>query len=158
MPLESHTQEARSLLAAALISMLDAPQHWYAPMLPANHPSSFCQLLGLTEEELHHVMESSQFIVKWGKNGNVLFKGDAFHSFLGCYPELQLIDSSLSWPSAIIPRRRHWSYLIGKPTGDSRVQSFCCQLNANEPIPFPITLLLSYYMISNHHSCSCIGQ
>jgi hypothetical protein len=45
MPLESYFQEARELLAATLVSMLDVPEQWYAPMLQANHPSSFCQLL-----------------------------------------------------------------------------------------------------------------
>jgi hypothetical protein len=52
--LESYFQEARELLAATLISMLDAPEHWNVPMLLDNHPSSFCQLLGLTTEELLH--------------------------------------------------------------------------------------------------------
>ena len=102
MPLESHSQEAQTLLAAALISMLDEPQHWYAPMLPANHPSSFCQLLGLTEEELHHVMESSQFIVKWGKNGNVQFEGDAFHSLLSMEPWWAVQCNYCSWQAFLL--------------------------------------------------------
>jgi hypothetical protein len=44
------------------------PEHWYAPMLPADHPSSFCKLTGLTTEELNLVMEASGFVVKHGKN------------------------------------------------------------------------------------------
>jgi hypothetical protein len=59
MPLESRLQEAQALLVAALISALEAPEHWYSPMLPANHPSNFCHLLGLDTEELHHVMQAS---------------------------------------------------------------------------------------------------
>jgi hypothetical protein len=43
------------------------PEHWYAPMLPADHPSSFCKLTGLTIEELNLVMEASGFVVKRGK-------------------------------------------------------------------------------------------
>jgi hypothetical protein len=68
MPLESHFQEACAFLAAVLISTLDMPEHWYAPMLPADHPSSFCKLTGLTTEELNLVMEASGFVVKHGKN------------------------------------------------------------------------------------------
>jgi hypothetical protein len=37
-------------------------------MLPADHPSSFCKLSGLTTEELNLVMEASGFVVKHGKN------------------------------------------------------------------------------------------
>jgi hypothetical protein len=37
-------------------------------MLPADHPSSFCKLSGLTTEELNLVMEASGFVVKRGKN------------------------------------------------------------------------------------------
>jgi hypothetical protein len=37
-------------------------------MLPADHPSSFCKLTGLTTEELNLVMEASGFVVKCGKN------------------------------------------------------------------------------------------
>jgi hypothetical protein len=61
-------QEAHAFLAAVLISTLDMPEHWYAPMLPADHPSSFCKLTGLTIEELNLVMEASGFVVKRGKN------------------------------------------------------------------------------------------
>jgi hypothetical protein len=68
MPLESHFEEARAFLAAVIISALDMPEHWYAPMLPADHPSSFCKLSGLTTEELNLVMEASGFVVKHGKN------------------------------------------------------------------------------------------
>jgi hypothetical protein len=67
-PLEAHFQEARTFLAAVIISILDMPKHWYAPMLPADHPSSFCKLTGLTTEELNLVMEASGFVVKRGKN------------------------------------------------------------------------------------------
>jgi hypothetical protein len=68
MPLESHFEEARAFLAAVVISALDMPEHWYAPMLPADHPSSFCKLSGLTTEELNLVMEASGFVVKRSKN------------------------------------------------------------------------------------------
>ena len=68
MPLESHFKEACAFLAAVLISALDMPEHWYAPMLPADHPSSFCKLTGLSTEELNLVMEASGFVVKHGKN------------------------------------------------------------------------------------------
>jgi hypothetical protein len=37
-------------------------------MLPADHPSSFCKLTGLTTEELNLVMEASGFVVKPSKN------------------------------------------------------------------------------------------
>jgi hypothetical protein len=53
MPLESRFQEARAFLVAVLIRTHDMPEHWYAPMLPADHPSSFCKLTGLTTEELN---------------------------------------------------------------------------------------------------------
>jgi hypothetical protein len=61
MPLESHFKEARAFLVAVVISALDMPEHWYAPMLPADHPSSFCKLSGLTTEELNLVMEAFWF-------------------------------------------------------------------------------------------------
>jgi hypothetical protein len=48
MPLESHFQEACAFVAAVVFNILDMPEHWYAPMLPADHPSSFCTLTGLT--------------------------------------------------------------------------------------------------------------
>jgi hypothetical protein len=67
MPLESHFQEAHTFLVAVLISTLDMPEHWYAPMLPTDHPSSFCKLTGLTTEELNLVMEASGFAVKHSK-------------------------------------------------------------------------------------------
>jgi hypothetical protein len=88
-------------------------------MLPANHPSSFCHLLGLDTEELHHVIEASGFIVECGNNNNIHFQYEVFKSFLSCYPELQPIDDSLSKPSAIKPCKECWSYLIGQPNGDS---------------------------------------
>jgi hypothetical protein len=53
MPLESHSAEAKDLLAAVLTVMLYQPQHWYSPSLPQDHPSSFCCLFGLTCEELN---------------------------------------------------------------------------------------------------------
>lgn len=40
MPLESHSAEAKRLLAAFLNSVLTRPQHWYSPTLPEDHPSS----------------------------------------------------------------------------------------------------------------------
>jgi hypothetical protein len=61
MPLESYFQEVRELLVATLDSMLNVPEHWYAPMLPDNQLSSFCQLLGLTSEELLYVMDCFWF-------------------------------------------------------------------------------------------------
>jgi hypothetical protein len=39
MSLESHSEEARSSLAAFLISILKGPQHWYSPMLSEDNPS-----------------------------------------------------------------------------------------------------------------------
>ena len=78
MSLESHSQEARALLAAVLISVLDAPAHWYAPMLPVDHPSSFCKLADLTTEELYLVMEAAGFVVRRGKNLDACFQSNVF--------------------------------------------------------------------------------
>jgi hypothetical protein len=58
MPLESHSAEAKDLLATVLTVMLYQPQHWYSPSLPQDHPSSFCCLFGLTCEELNLVMKA----------------------------------------------------------------------------------------------------
>jgi hypothetical protein len=52
IPLESHFEEAHVFLAVGITSALDMPEHWYAPMLPADYPSSFCKLSGLTTEDL----------------------------------------------------------------------------------------------------------
>ena len=79
MSLESYSQEARRLLASFLSSLLDTPGHWYAPMLPDDHPSSFCKLTGLASGELCLVLEASDFVVKQGKNKNSYsFQSDAF--------------------------------------------------------------------------------
>jgi hypothetical protein len=119
MSLESYSQEARRLLASFLSSLLDAPGHWYAPMLPDDHPSSFCKLTGLASGELCLVLEASDFVVKQGKNKNSysLFWSDAFNGFLQS-PQLQSIDKSVSQPS-ILKCKRHWAYLIGKTSGDT---------------------------------------
>jgi hypothetical protein len=80
MSLESYSQEARRLLASFLSSLLDTPGHWYAPMLPDDHPFSFCKLTGLASGELCLVLEASDFVVKQGKNKNSysLFRSGAF--------------------------------------------------------------------------------
>jgi hypothetical protein len=112
MSLESYSQEAHRLLASFLSSQLDAPGHWYAPMLPDDHPSSFCKLTGLSSGELCLVLEAAGFVVKQGKNNNSYsFHSDTFNGFLQS-PQLQLIDKSVSQPS-ILKRKRHWAYLIG---------------------------------------------
>jgi hypothetical protein len=46
------------------IQLLDAPGHWYAPMLPDDHPSSFCKLTGLALGKLCLVLEALDFIMK----------------------------------------------------------------------------------------------
>jgi hypothetical protein len=84
MPLESHFQEARAFLAAVLISTLDMPEHWYAPMLPADHPSSFCKLTGLTTEELNLVMEASGFVVMQSSSTVMLIARHARRPFAAC--------------------------------------------------------------------------
>jgi hypothetical protein len=88
MPLESHFEEARAFLAAVVISALDMPEHWYAPMLPADHPSSFCKLSGLTTEELNLVMEASGFVVKRGKNSmrrDVVMQSSSTVMLIACH-------------------------------------------------------------------------
>jgi hypothetical protein len=52
MSLESYSQEARRLLASFLSSLLDALGHWYAPMLPDDHPSSFVSLMAWLQASL----------------------------------------------------------------------------------------------------------
>jgi hypothetical protein len=59
------------LLALFLSGLLDAPGHWNAPMLPDDHPSSFCKLTGLASGELCLVLEASDFVVKQGKSKRV---------------------------------------------------------------------------------------
>jgi hypothetical protein len=64
------------------------------------------------------------------------FQSDAFQSFLQSYSELQSINSSRCKPNALKPHREYWAYLIGLPSGDSRIQSFSSQLNAKvSPTP-----------------------
>lgn len=112
--------------------MLEAPEHWCAPMLPDEHPSSFCRLAGLTTDELHIVLEASGFLAKHDES-TCSFLSDAFNSFLGD-AQLQLIDKNVSQPTAL-GRKRHWAYLIGRSYGDARVQSFTSQLKAKVPPP-----------------------
>ncbi len=117
-------------LAVTLVSMLDAPEATLVCVNASNHPSSFCQLLGLTTEELLSVMEGPSFIVKHGKNNAAQFENDAFNSFLWCYPELQFIDGCPSKPSAIKPCKEYWAYLIEQPNDDPWVKSFSSQLSS----------------------------
>jgi hypothetical protein len=99
-------------------------------MLPDDHPSSFYKLTGLAWGELCLVLEASDFVVKKGKNKNSYsFQSDAFNGFLQS-PQLQLIDKSVSQPS-ILKHERHWAYLIGKTSGDTCLQFFTLQLDAN---------------------------
>jgi hypothetical protein len=88
MPLESPLQEVRAFLVAVVISILDMPEHWYAPMLPADHPSSFCKLTGLTTEELNLVMEASGFVLKCGKNSmrhDVVMQSSSTVMLIACH-------------------------------------------------------------------------
>jgi hypothetical protein len=58
MPLESHSAEAKCLITAFLESVLHQLPHWYSPMLPEDHPSSICHLLGLRSVECNLVLKS----------------------------------------------------------------------------------------------------
>ena len=105
-------------------------------MLPNDHPSSFCKLTGLTSDELNLVLEASGFLVKRGKNTHSYhFQRDSFNSFLQC-PQLQLIDKNKSQPK-VLKRKEYWAYLIGKTSGDARLQSFPSQLSTNV-LPPPV--------------------
>jgi hypothetical protein len=109
MSLESHSEEARSSLAAFLVSILEVPQHWYSPMLGEDHPSSFCSLIGLTTAELDVLLESCRFLTKRGKEQKPRFERLAFNHFLSTNPCLQSIECALSQPSIFKPRKKYWA-------------------------------------------------
>jgi hypothetical protein len=69
MSLESYSQEARRLLASFLSSLLDALGHWYAPMLPDDHPFSFVSLMVWLQVSLlcHSCPESLGFCCEAGQ-------------------------------------------------------------------------------------------
>ena len=71
MPLESHSAEAKVLLAAFLTSALTRPQHWYSPSLPQDHPSSLCRLCGLTRKELNLVLKAFGASEKEGQGASL---------------------------------------------------------------------------------------
>jgi hypothetical protein len=48
----THKRHAGCLLASFLSSLLDALGHWYAPMLPDDHPSSFISLMAWLQASL----------------------------------------------------------------------------------------------------------
>jgi hypothetical protein len=57
-------------------------------MLPADHPSSFCKLTGLTTEEPNLVMEASGFVVKRGKNNmrcDVVMQSSSTAMLIACH-------------------------------------------------------------------------
>jgi hypothetical protein len=77
-------------------------------MLPDDHPSSFCKLIGLTSGKLCLVLEALDFVVKQGKNKNSYsFQSDAFNGFLQS-SQLQSIEKIVSQPS-ILKHKRHWA-------------------------------------------------
>jgi hypothetical protein len=80
MPLESHSAEAKDLLAAVLTVTLYQPQHWYSPSLPQDHPSSFCCLFGLTYEELNLVLKAFGAV----KKGARTFAFEVWFSMITC--------------------------------------------------------------------------
>jgi len=136
MSLESYSTEARSLLADFLISSLRQLEHWYAPMLPPEHPSSLSNLAGWTLEEQNHVLEAAGFVVKRGNKQVICFKNKVFHYFLSEHPQLQSIEGKNNAPKKLRPKD-YWAYLIGAPSGDARVQSFSSQINA-DAMPPPV--------------------
>jgi len=133
---ESYSTEARSLLADFLISSLRQPEHWYAPMLPPEHPSSLSNLAGWTLEERNHVLEAAGFVVKRGTKQVICFKNKVFDVFLSEHPQLQSIERQKNAPKKLRPKD-YWAYLIGVPSGDARVQSFSSQINS-DALPPPV--------------------
>jgi hypothetical protein len=124
MPLESHSAEAKDLLAAVLTVTLYQPQHWYSPSLPQDHPSSFCCLFGLTHEELNLVLKVFGF------------HSLVFDDYLQQHQGLSSIESCKSSHASLTPRTQH-VYLVGKSNGKTLVQSFTKQIS-NNTLPPPI--------------------
>jgi hypothetical protein len=124
MPLESHSAEAKDLLAAVLTMMLYQPEHWYSPSLPQDHPSSFCCLFGLTHEELNLVLKAFGAIKKRGTD--LRFQSLVFDDYLWQHQGLSSMESHKSSHASLTPRMQH-VYLVGKSDGKTLVQSFSKQ-------------------------------
>lgn len=125
---ESHSTEARALLATFLKSVLGQPEYWYGPILDANNDASLCNLLGLSENERNLVLLAVGCLKKYGKRGSyrLVFKHDLFKSFLSEFDGL----SSLQCEECRLKgRERATVFLVGTTTGDPKVKTFADQLD-----------------------------
>jgi hypothetical protein len=87
MGLESYRDDAREALASFLRHAVTREGCFYGAMLPAEHPFSFCQLLGLRTGERDCLFSACGF---WSKAG--LFLPIKFGQFLSSYVDLQVIQ------------------------------------------------------------------
>jgi hypothetical protein len=107
-----------------------------SPMLPHDHPSSFCHLFGMTDMEQNLVLQALSAMKEWGPMKDRRFVEKGFSQFLDLCPELAAIEANKSFPSSL--SKGHWAFLIGRShSGGSRLPSFSDQINESL-LPPPI--------------------
>jgi hypothetical protein len=81
MGLESYHGEARAALASFLAHAVNQEGRLYGALLPEQHPFSFCQLLGLTFQELKCLFFACGFVTTKKGMSSLTFLPQAFHEF-----------------------------------------------------------------------------
>lgn len=135
MPLESHSAEAKCLITAFLESVLHQLPHWYSPMLPEDHPSSICHLLGLRSVECNLVLKSFGTLKMRGQTDKQhLRKMPSNHTYRNtpCLLPLKQIQVLINhW----LPRKTQSYWIPGDAT---HVPFFSDQIN-NSLLSLPVT-------------------
>jgi hypothetical protein len=91
MGLESYRDDAREALANFLRHTVTGEGRFYGAMLPAEHPFSFCQLLGLSTGERDCLFSACGFLMSKSLQA---FSPIKFGQFLSSYVDLQAIQGS----------------------------------------------------------------
>jgi hypothetical protein len=112
MGLESYHGEARAALASFLAHAVNQEGRLYGALLPEQHPFSFCQLLGLTFQELKCLFFACGFVTTKKGMSSLTFLPQAFHEFLSATPNLNSIHGSRTAVKNY-NNQRHYIYSIG---------------------------------------------
>jgi hypothetical protein len=104
MGLESYRDDAREALAIFLRHTVTGEGRFYGVMLPAEHPFSFCQLLGLSTGERDCLFSACSFLMSKALQA---FSPIKFGQFSSSYVDLQAIQGSRT-----VPHLCHWGLFI----------------------------------------------
>jgi hypothetical protein len=112
MGLESYRGKARAALASFLSHVINQEGCLYGALLPEQHPFSFCQLLGLTFQELKCLLFLVASLPLRKTCLRNFFLPQAFHEFLSAIPSLNRIHGSKTAVKNY-KKQRHYIYSIG---------------------------------------------